>query len=177
MKNESVCKTAYKDVRKDSDHAKDTYSVACIGTVKNEDYHAFHEIFRTVLTEKSDEDYYRDFFDNYFPDGTHKRARLLLKFNGYAIGTAAIDKVTDNAAVMRMVAVRDGWRNKGHGQALAKFFLDHAQANGIKTLCLNAVPASVSYYQRLGFQEECWDKDVLKIVQPPDRTQMVKHLD
>lgn len=47
---------------------------------------------------------------------------------------------------------------QGHGRVLPDFIDNCAQHPRILTLCMNAAPEAVGYYEKLGWGPEIWDK-------------------
>lgn len=86
---------------------------------------------------------------------------LLLKFNGYSIGTVRIDLKNDGEAVIRLLAITKTEQSKGHGKILMKKIETFAQAKKVKKLLVNARKDAVGYYQKNGFVFEDWDANEL----------------
>jgi ribosomal protein S18 acetylase RimI-like enzyme len=69
-------------------------------------------------------------------------------------GSSALAEWKEDAAGVRMLAVRDDARGRGVGDALVRACLDRARAAGIPVLVLHSTPsmqAAHRLYQRLGF--------------------------
>lgn len=129
------------------------YSLA---PVKDEtDWHAYHEIRRRVLFEARgrhavyDDAHPDEYKANHFP--------LLLKRNGQPLGTTRLDVIGDGGAIVRLVAIAEDERGRGHGRVLAAMVEDFARDQGVSELFVNAAPESVGYYEKLGWRRFDWD--------------------
>jgi N-acetylglutamate synthase-like GNAT family acetyltransferase len=70
---------------------------------------------------------------------------------GDVVGVAGLEACCDNA-LLRSVAVADGWRSKGLGRALVTRIVADAEARGIHALYLLTTTAE-RYFPGLGFHE------------------------
>ncbi len=86
---------------------------------------------------------------------------LLLKFNGYSIGTVRIDLKNDGEAVIRLLAITKTEQSKGHGKILMKKIETFARTKKVKKLLVNARKDAVGYYQKNDFVFEDWDTNEL----------------
>lgn len=73
---------------------------------------------------------------------------------GAGIATARIVNKGDGLAKIGRVAVRKAGRGRGTGDALMRFALQTAVANGFTTAALDAQTYVIPFYERLGFVAE-----------------------
>ena len=151
----------------------------------SEEWKEFHDIQRYSLFELREEDHYDpDYHDSggsFSINPPSSRLSLMLKHEGRAVGITTLDLWPDNRAVMRGVAIRQDARGLGHGRALGSLVATFAHAQGVGELMVNADPAKVGYYQRLGFTTETWSDSELELwrnggVNSTVPVQMVKRL-
>jgi len=118
-----------------------------------DEWSAYHAIRRTELFESRGR-------SDYDPHRPEERARgrqsLLLKVDDKAIGTARLDVLTPNQAVVRLVAITHSEQGKGYGRLLMNAIEILADSMGVTKLLLNATPSAVGFYKKLGYQIEAW---------------------
>ena len=157
------------------DHIKNIYELEPVAA-STPAWKSYHEIARTALFRNDEGEYYSalEFMAPYYD----RMTPLLLSFNGEAIGTVALDKLGDDTAAMRMVAVEKTHQGQGHGRALGSLLIEFAKSYGIKKLCVNADSEAVGYYGSLGFAPETWSPDESEALRKNGATsiQMVKNI-
>jgi len=72
--------------------------------------------------------------------------------NGIPV-TTCMTVANGDASVLELVATLDGYRRRGLASALMNKALTDLRRKGIKTVALNAEPAGISVYKKLGFVE------------------------
>ncbi len=112
-----------------------------------------------------------EIFDLYHPRGTpwwvpydpdHPDDRkpgnwpLVQLLGDEVVGTCRVDTLPDRRAAIRLVAVDAGLRGYGLGAALVKGAEEFAASLGAEVACLNAQPAVIDFYGRLGWEEGAW---------------------
>ena len=87
------------------------------------------------------------------PDGR----MLLAEFEGQLAGCVALHKLDGNICEMKRLYLRQQFRGKGLGRALAETIIAEARAIGYQRMRLDTVEPvmkdAVAMYRRLGFQE------------------------
>ena len=82
-----------------------------------------------------------------------KRTRVVLEYERIVIGVAVLDEYGD-AAVLRALAVRAGYRRQGHGRSLVEFIVRHAYQIGVGRMY--ATSAMPWFAEEVGFEvREC----------------------
>lgn len=85
---------------------------------------------------------------------------LLFFFNDEAIGTVRIDLAPNRKmAILRLVAIKENFQRKGHGEKLLALSEAFAIDAGCATLALNAAIDAVPFYKKYGFKEMIWSKE------------------
>lgn len=135
-----------------------------------QEWRAYHDIRRVVLFEARGR---HGAYDPDHPDDRNPRNHpLLLCHDGEPVGTVRIDHRSAQAAIVRMVAIRQDVQGRGHGRRLIckaeQFILDL----GCRTALVNAALAAQDFYRGLGYGVEAWDPADGQ----PDSVQMVKRL-
>jgi GNAT superfamily N-acetyltransferase len=127
-----------------------------------EDWHAYHGIRRRVLFEERGR---FGVYNNNHPDELRAgNTPFLLITADRPIGTVRVDLRNRHDAIVRMVAISNEERGKGHGRCLMQLVAEFALSSGRTRLVLNAAPEAVAFYRKLGFNEEVWDDEELKSV-------------
>jgi N-acetylglutamate synthase-like GNAT family acetyltransferase len=123
-----------------------------------EEWNAYHSIRRKVLFENRgrfgvyQEDHPDEFKENHNP--------LLLFFDGEAIGTVRVDLVPERKmAILRLVAIKENFQRKGHGEKLLVLAEEFAMRQGCSMLVLNAAIDAVAFYKKYGFEEVIWREE------------------
>jgi len=89
------------------------------------------------------------------PDEYDAVATHLIAVEGTAaVGTARIIDKGQGIAKIGRVAVLAPWRGKGVGDALMRFALDQAKAQGLQIAALDAQVPVIPFYEKLGFVAE-----------------------
>jgi len=141
-----------------------------------EDYRYFHEIQRADLLRIAENDYDPSSYDAFFLVPA-ERHQLLLKYNRAAIGVLTFDKIDGHKAVLRGIAIKEEFRNCGHGRALIEAARDYAADRGVTQLCVNANVDKTPFYRRLFFIETEWSHAEATLMSGEGApVQMVLHL-
>ncbi|MEJ0003797.1 MAG: GNAT family N-acetyltransferase [Pararobbsia sp.] len=143
---------------------------------KGDDWSAFHDIQRTALFNQAADDYRPEFHDHNFHRPA-ERFKLLLKWNGKAMGITTLDVFADGKAATRAVAIAETMQGQGHGRALGELVQQFARTHGTKVLCVNSGSDAVGFYRSLGFVTEIWDpREYDGITEPESMIQMTRQL-
>jgi N-acetylglutamate synthase-like GNAT family acetyltransferase len=114
-----------------------------------DEWERYHFIRRTELFEARgrvgvyDAAHPDEFIPNHFP--------LLLKWDGWGLGTTRLDVRGGGVAIVRLVAIAGPEQGKGHGRVLADRTEAFARQKGINKLLVNAAANAAGFYRRLGF--------------------------
>lgn len=115
----------------------------------------YHSLRRKVLWEaRGRSDYNEAHADEYVP-ANHP---LLLKLDGRPIGTTRLDDFGDGRGAVRLVAIAVDVRRRGHGRALSELVENYVRRLRLKTLLVNADPAAIGYYEKMGWKACLWDE-------------------
>lgn len=90
--------------------------------------------------------------------------------NSLFVGIIGLEKF-DNIGLLRSLAVKDEYKNKGYGIKICKTFITYAKNQQIKELYLLTCTAS-EYFKRLGFTEIIRDELPKKIKQTKQFSQL-----
>ena len=143
-----------------------------IEATSNDDWQAYHKIRREVLWEARG----RTSYSTEHPDEHAKNNHpLLLKFQGYPIGTTRLDDLRNGTGIVRLVAITQNAQAQGHGRKLSELVEIYAQTLNLKILFVNAAPEALGYYQKLGWAFFVWDESE-RVGIASDCIQMKKHL-
>lgn len=117
-----------------------------------------HRIRRSVLFPPGRHSV--DYDENHPDDRAEGNVPFLLMCCGHPIGVVRLD-FRDETAVIRLVAVTDDERGKGHGRELDRLIESEAKRRGVRWLQVNAVPEAVGYYEKTGWRHGQWDTSEL----------------
>ncbi len=101
---------------------------------------------------------------------------FLLLLDGRPIGVVRLDYGGKGTGIVRLVAIAPELQRQGHGRALGLLVEVEARHRGMHRLMLNAHPAAVGFYERLGWHAEVWDPTELTGI-AADSVQMTKSID
>ncbi len=123
----------------------------------SQDWDAYHEIRRASLFEERgrygvyDNDHPDEFKEGNYP--------FLLLSERVPMATVRIDLIDGRRAIMRLVAVHQNHRRRGHGRALLDFAEGFARTSGCVEAVSNAATNALLFYKKLGYLERSWDTD------------------
>ena len=85
-------------------------------------------------------------------------------FSGEVLGAVGLEKLSDEKAQLRQMAVHDKLQGRGVGRALVEALEDHCRQNGFKEIHLDARYPARGFYARLGYSEygDIYDKIGIK---------------
>ena len=136
------------------------------------DWRAYHALRRRVLWESRGRNGYDD---NRPEERSASNHPLLLKLDGYGIGTTRLDDLGDGRGVVRLVAIATDLQHGGHGRVLSTLVEAYARKLGLTMLLVNAAPAAIGYYEKMGWNPCAWDPTELVGI-AADNIQMRKNL-
>jgi N-acetylglutamate synthase-like GNAT family acetyltransferase len=124
-----------------------------------EDWQAFHDIREAVLFRARHPGVVYD--RNHPDDFTPANRPLLFKRDRRPIGTIRLDDFGNGTGAVRLVAIAKTEQGKGHGRIMDRMCVDLARRLGMHTLFVNAVPESVGFYEKTGWEIFSWNPDEL----------------
>lgn len=99
---------------------------------------------------------FQNFDDELRQLDTFYDAILLARAGGEAAGCVALRKLDESVCEMKRLFVRDAFRGRGLGKALAEAVIAEARRRGFRYMRLDTLPAmhtAMALYEALGFRE------------------------
>jgi N-acetylglutamate synthase-like GNAT family acetyltransferase len=122
------------------------------------EWKVYHAIRRKVLFENRGR--FGVYIENHPDEFKENHNPMLLFFAGEAIGTVRMDLDPESeTAILRLVAIKEEFQRKGHGERLLALAEEFAVNKGCSKLALNAAIDAVPFYKKYGFEEMIWREE------------------
>ncbi|WP_245419745.1 GNAT family N-acetyltransferase [Phyllobacterium salinisoli] len=123
-----------------------------------EDWLHLHAIRRSALFTPGRHSFAYD--ENHPDDRAPGNLPFLLLADSRPVGVVRLD-LRGEIAIVRLVAIADEEQGKGHGRKLDRLIEAEARRRHVRQLRLNAAPAALGYYEKMGWRRANWDPDEL----------------
>ncbi len=81
-----------------------------------------------------------------------KKLNIAAFDDGEIVGAGQLQKLSDETARIRYMAVEEGWRTRGAGRLMLQRLEDEARKWGMKGVTLNAREEAVAFYEHNGYR-------------------------